>query len=190
MTTALAVAAFVVLTALVLVDLVLSLGIIRRLRDHEQRLAAFPMLSSPGGLAVGQPVPEFSVMSTDGVELTRSWFDDATTVVAFVAPGCQGCDEQRSALDNYLAAAGAAGVQRVVAVSAFGGEDGSGEIVQGFEGTARVVVGGPGDGLEAAFAVTAFPSHFLVGPDLTVLATSGAVAALPAPEAAGAGHVV
>ena len=96
--------AVAVVGVLCLIDLVLTLGVVRRLRDHTSRLTAMNAaaldIPSDALRAPGTPVDPFTVTDIDGVD--RSLGDLAEpTLVAFFAPDCPACEEKLPAFLAY-----------------------------------------------------------------------------------------
>jgi hypothetical protein len=163
------VGAVVVLTVLTLLNITLVLAVVRRLRDHETRLAAVttgaaapaePQLTVP----VGQPIGDFTTESHDGRPLDR---DALLTpaLVGFFSPSCDSCHERvpdfRKAADAHEGT--------VLAVVVGDGPDPT-PLVADLRDAATVVVEEPDGPVARAFAVRAFPVFALVGADGTVRA--------------------
>src|SRR2546429_2115191 len=84
--------------SLCLLDLVLTLGVVRRLRDHTERLTALsgvsrPAASSDSLLPVGSVPDDFGVSTLDGSLVSRELLG-APALVAFFTPGCAPCRER------------------------------------------------------------------------------------------------
>jgi hypothetical protein len=161
-------AAVVVLTVLVVLDLALSLAIVRRLREErtERREFVDPHLAQ----LVGRPVPE----RPEAERLREgAWF------VAFVAAGCSACHDQLPQLREHLAARKAAGEPALVVVG--DAPEGGGELAAA-AGDAEVVV--QADlALSEAFGVDAYPTYLDVEDGLVVQVYLS-IAAVPAPALA------
>ena len=163
----------VLLCVLCLFDLLLTLGVIRRLREHENRLegspAAGPLDNVASSLAPGARPGPFAATATNGDLVTSDAPADGT-VVAFMSPHCKPCV---SNLPSFIEAAATlrADGRRVVAVLM--GEDVEARpLAARLEPVAQVVVE-PFDGpLATAFKVTALPATFVLKGDGTVAATS------------------
>lgn len=86
-------AALAIVGGLLALNFLLILGVIRRLREHSVHLEALLRASRHGDVlpAIGQPVGEFDVTSTDGQPVTRQSLVE-NTVVAFFSPGCAPCE--------------------------------------------------------------------------------------------------
>lgn len=179
--------AAVVLVGLVgALNLVLAVGLVRRLRQHTahlNRLLAGGELSEP--LPAGTVVAEFTATTTDGEPVSRALLA-GRTLVGFLSPTCQAC---APLVPGFLELAGRlGGRERVVAVvDTAGGADRTDEYVARLAGAVRVVVEADRGPLQEAFQVSGFPMFYLVDADGTVVA-----AGFDLPEvtvAAGAGRV-
>ncbi|WP_193319050.1 TlpA family protein disulfide reductase [Nonomuraea phyllanthi] len=152
-------AAVVVLAVLCVLNVVLALGIIRRLREHAERISELyerPDGPSPS-VRPGETVAEFEA----GAELPER------TLVGFFSPSCAPC---KALAPKFAELAATMPREQVVAViSAL--PDEADEMRALLGPVARVVADGPGGGpLAGAFKVTAFPQVFLVDGSRTVLA--------------------
>ncbi|MEU5266143.1 TlpA disulfide reductase family protein [Amycolatopsis sp. NPDC021455] len=158
------VAALVLLGLLCLLNLLLTVGILRRMRA---RTAS----GTPFALRPGSAVGEFAVTTTDGEPLTLASLNGT---VAFFSADCAACHET---LPDFLAYARAQGRGNVFAV--FGGDEP--DTVRALAEVAHVVTadldGGP---VAAAFRNTWTPALYVVA-DGRVAATAGRVHELPVP---------
>ncbi|MGW6288155.1 hypothetical protein [Streptomyces sp. NPDC055107] len=97
-------AAVLAVGALAMVDLVLTVGVVRRLREHSDllRQVSAPAAALPGGMsgiaAVGTPVPSFTAGPSDSPVTDRDLTDGA--LVAFFSPTCEPC---RDRLPGFVA---------------------------------------------------------------------------------------
>jgi hypothetical protein len=156
-----------VLAFLVLVDLVLSFGIIRRLRQHDDALAG-SHTTHGSGLPAGSPVPEFATASgTAGESISVGWFHDHTSLVAFHAENCGACEEQLPALRDGLRKLEGRGVRALIVVPNFDKEATAkiDELTAAVGDLASIVSESPSGPLHSAFRVKSYPSHFIVGMD-------------------------
>ncbi|MEV0386258.1 hypothetical protein [Nonomuraea sp. NPDC050643] len=159
-----------VLAVLLLANLFLTFGVVRRLREHTTRFAALENPSA-SGLRVGDPVA--------GVPGLR----DSLTLVSFVATGCHSCEEQLPTIRSKAEAAVAGGARALtVVVNVRGEREEADQLVAAVAGPGGVVEEELGGELQRAFGVKRYPSFFLVGPDATVMATPGSAGELPAVE--------
>jgi ATP-binding cassette subfamily B protein len=168
------VAAVVLLGVLCLLNLLLTLGIVRRLRTQpgwppEQLFALSP------GSALG----EFRVTTTTGELVTH---DTVTGLVGFFSAGCEACQD---VLPRFVQRAREAGRGNVLAI--VGGSDG--EAVQALAPVAQIVLAGlDGGPVARAFQNTWTPALYLVGDDHRVIAaawlTKSVIDRLAAPRGA------
>ncbi|MFI8939373.1 TlpA family protein disulfide reductase [Streptomyces syringium] len=152
--------ALAAVAALCALDLLLTLAVLRRLRDRP----AGPALTEEGGIAVGEAVGTFATRCTEGAPLTEKDLGDGA-VVSFFSPGCSPC---RRKLPVFVERAAALqGHRQVIAVvvTASGGPDEEAEahaMAEQLAAVARVVREDTEGPCTAAFAVQAFPSQFAV----------------------------
>jgi thiol-disulfide isomerase/thioredoxin len=164
---ALLVAAVTFVGLLGLLDLALTIGVVRRLREHSAllgRRSPFPLgeAIAPAGGTIG----DFAALSADGEPVRRDLLADRT-LVGFFAPDCAPCREMVPKFIAYATDV-PGGRQRALAVVV--GESGAAaEYVAALESVASVVVE-PLDGpLAVAFRVRGFPALAIVDADGTVL---------------------
>jgi thiol-disulfide isomerase/thioredoxin len=162
------IAAVVIVGVLCVLNLLLTYGVIRRLREHSESLAQgsspVPDLMSGAGSMVGA----FAATTVDGHELTA---DDLApgTLVGFFSPSCGACGEQ---LPKFVdAAARPGGPDRTLAVIVADDEDAAEEQVAALSPAVQVVVAPPGAEIEKAFGVRGYPAFALLGDDRVVRAS-------------------
>jgi hypothetical protein len=137
-------AAVLVAVALAIVAVLLA-AVLRRLREHEVRLAALTTAEVSVIAGPGHPVGDLPVA--------------LPALVGFFSPSCSGCEER---LPGFVDAAGghAGGVLAVVV------DDGDpGPLATRLAEVAEVVVEAPQGPLASEFAVTGFPAFALVDDD-------------------------
>lgn len=171
-------AAVVLVGALCLFNLLLCLGVVRRLREHTELLQRLAGASSDVAVAVGATVGAFAATTTAGRLVTRDSLD-RPTLVGFFTPGCPPCQEQVPLFVAY----GARFDGAVLAV-AVGEPDETRELVRRLAGTMEVVVEPAGGPVANAFGVTGFPALCVLDPTGQVLASGTATGELPATVAA------
>jgi hypothetical protein len=163
------VAAVLVLTVVTLLNITLLLAVIRRLREHEGRLAtmaqgaaapAEPQIMAP----IGHRIAEFTAESVDGRELDRTALV-TPALVGFFSPSCSSCHERvpdfRKAADDHDGSS--------LAVVVRDGADPA-PLLADLDGAATVVLEEPDGPVATAFGVRAFPAFALVGADGTLRA--------------------
>jgi hypothetical protein len=170
LTTALLVAV-ILLTALTLFNLVVVLGVVRRVRSYEERLGgvaeAAPVLSTP----VGERVGEFTASTVDDRKVSRDALS-GTTLFGFFSPDCSACHERLG--DFRATAARYPGDAYAVVVRDGGDLD---TVLTGLGGTPAVVEE-PGGPMAEAFGVRGFPAFVMVREGGVVESTGYLVPAL------------
>ncbi|MGW1077954.1 TlpA family protein disulfide reductase [Streptomyces sp. NPDC002537] len=159
------IAAVVLVGALCTLDLILTLGVVKRLREHTALISKLAS-SSPGRppvIGVGEEVGEFSAVAVDGDVVTReSLVGD--TLVAFFSPSCGPCHEMLPKFVEYARAVDG-GRDQVLAV-VVGSPDRAKSQVTELSPVARVVVEGGSEAVLAdAFQIKGFPTLLKVGQD-------------------------
>ncbi|MGC4937314.1 TlpA family protein disulfide reductase [Kribbella sp. DT2] len=155
-------AAVVLVGVLVLLDLLLTLGLIKRVRTHAELLdklvnAAPGQAMEPGQLPVGSLLGEFTATSSEGLEISRESFDDGV-VLGFFSTWCDTCAEQ---LPGFLAYAEPLGRERVLAV-VHGDDAQLVDLVATLSKVAQVVVEPENGPIARATGVRAFPTMAVV----------------------------
>ncbi|TDC62947.1 hypothetical protein E1200_23975 [Actinomadura sp. GC306] len=165
-------AAIMVVGVLCLLNIALTLAVIRRLNEQARLLAEPGRAPAQRGypppleIAPGERVGDFSVATVDGEPVSRAALPE-TTLVAFMAPGCQSCEQS---LPDFLARADAApgGRDGVLAI-VLGKGPGRDELCAELAPVARVLTedeeGGP---LVQAFGVGALPAFGVLAGDVLV----------------------
>lgn len=151
-------AAVLVLTVLVLLNLALTLAVIRRLRQQmaDQERWGMQSLSPP----VGTPIPDFTAETTDGTTITADTLRTGRALIAFLSIGCTACHEQMPQLREHVTALRAAGDHVLVAVNA--GQASDSDLISAFTGVAPVVAEGEGRPVAAAFGIDGYPTYVMV----------------------------
>lgn len=186
-----AVVAFLALTVC-LFNLVLTLGVIRRLREHTELISNLPAggLESPRMLAEGETVPPFEAVTTTGEVVSRDTLAGGATLVGVFATLCEGCVDRLPSFAD-LAGRFPGGRAHVLAV-VIGAADEAVPFRERLEPVARVVVESHVSGVSAALGVKGFPVFGLLDGDGTVVGSGidpaqvelDPPAAAPAPEPA------
>jgi thiol-disulfide isomerase/thioredoxin len=145
--------ATITLTTLCVVNLILLLGLVRRVNRLGERSGA-PAAESPEP-AVGDRVGQFAATTTGGERIDTAGLT-GRTLVGFFAAGCPPCERL---LPHFVAnAEGFPGGRRQVLAIVVAKKGDPGEVAARLERIARVIVE-PGRGpASRAFGVDAFPS--------------------------------
>jgi len=176
-------AAVVLLGTVAVLNLVLTVGVVRRLREHAAKLAG-----SAGGpdlseimIEVGARVGDFTATTTGGLPVSR---DELLghTMVGFFTPHCPPC---RTAVPAFVEVAAGLPGRGEQALAVVVGEAGPAQAFAGeFPDWVRVVIEpdsphlGP---VAAGFSVVAFPSFGLVDRGGVLLAAAHTPRELPTP---------
>ncbi|MFI6977015.1 TlpA family protein disulfide reductase [Embleya sp. NPDC050154] len=172
------IAAVVLVTVLCLLNLLLTFGVVRKLRarrgqghgGHDADIADLV-------LPVGATVPAFAAVTTAGEAVSRDGL--GAVLFGFFSPGCPACAERLPLFVKAARKAGGEG-RRVLAV-VHGDEADTREQVAALTAVARVVVE-PADGpLGRGFAVAGYPVFGLLDANGTVTASGFDPKALSAP---------
>jgi thiol-disulfide isomerase/thioredoxin len=158
-------------------NLVLTLGVVRRLRELESRPAG---RAAPAGTFVigpGATVTRREVTDT-AARSARLPDPGAATLVGFFATDCPSCADS---LPEFLARATADGRHRTLAVVT-GARDDDHRYVDQLAPTVPVVADPEADDLVSAFRVRVFPAFVLLGPDGIVRASGNSLDDVPAPR--------
>ncbi|MFF0819246.1 MULTISPECIES: TlpA family protein disulfide reductase [Micromonospora] len=177
-------AAVVFLGLLCLLNLLFTLGVIRRLRQHTEQLAALPnhdQAMEPIKLAPGSRVGEFSAITTEGVHVTDASLEQGA-LVAFLSATCPACAEQLPAfverLKNYSLP------RDLIYVFLVGEEEKLETMKAELSPLAQVAIQPFGGPVSKAFQVAAFPSFILLSAGARIVGASVSPDELPAlPEA-------
>ncbi|GAA2353333.1 hypothetical protein [Dactylosporangium salmoneum] len=172
------IAVLVLIGALALLNLALTYGVIRRLREHTELLSG-GAAEAPWP-APGKEIGAFAATTTAGRDLRTADLADGLQV-GFFRTGCAPCQER---MPQFAARAEAAGdPERFLAVLAGDPRELAGEIAR-LAPVAQVVLAERDSGVVKAFAVTAFPTLVLVGPGAKVASAGYEMASLDAAEPA------
>src|SRR5882757_10433437 len=147
---------------LCLLDLVLTVGVIRRLREHAGHLERLVSAGQSGPmplLAPGTTVSDFDGVTVDGEAISFESFGDKA-LVGFFSPGCAPCE---LLVPEFAARAMRfGGRDHVLAVlNTAPGRDMS-KYLRQLEAVARVVVEGSTGSISGAFRANSFPSVYLL----------------------------
>lgn len=176
------IAAVTVVGGLCVLDLLLTLGVIRRLREHSAMLAdrAPGSLGPPViGLVKGEAPGAFAADTLDGARVDGS---TALRLVAFLSVRCSICPERVPPLLDYLAAHQISRADALAVV--VGDHETPPPYLDGLAEFAQVCMEREDGEIAKAFSVAGYPAFCLLGADGTVLATGYDPAGLPEPAMA------
>jgi hypothetical protein len=175
-------AAVVVLAAITVLNLAVTLAVVRRLREMPAAAPANP--GAVGGPAPGEVAPEFSAVTVDGTGIEGPALRRRTTLVGFFNTSCESCGE---AAPDFAAAAAdlnRAGMAALAIVEIVDGDDPT-EFTARLGPDATVVVEpGPGDVLKR-YLPKGTPAFYLVNAEGVVISRAFSVGACMMPVRAG-----
>jgi len=177
------IAAVVLVSALGTLNLLLTLAVIRRLREHTELLATrgVTVAEGPDIIVVGQRPGDFTATTIDGRTVQRQHLT-GETLVGFFSTGCPACVEALPRFVNW-AAGFAGGRSQVLAVVT--ADDPTGDGLPGrLAGVARVVVESPEGTVATAFAAKGSPAWCLLDADGTVRDSGTGLRRIPVAESA------
>ncbi|MBC6459728.1 TlpA family protein disulfide reductase [Actinomadura sp. HBU206391] len=174
------VAAMVFVCLLVLLDLVLTLAVVRRLREHGQLLASGAAAGRAEVMPLGAPPRDFTAADTGGRRVSPDTLT-GPTVVAFFSPSCAPCLEKIPRFVDQVR--GLPGDHRVLVVMA-GADEADAPLVARLDAVAQVILE-PEDGLVAnAFQTRGLPSMCLLDESGVIVAAGRDIDDLMVPAAA------
>lgn len=152
------IAAVVLVGAIAVLNLLLTMAVIRRLRRNEANMPGMPMMDT--GPAAGSPLPEFAASSTAGDDVSNESFMGSAGIAAFFSTTCSACKPAIPQLVDHIEKAGFTPQQALVVIAGEGDE--RAEFTAMFDGKATVITEGELDKVATAFSISAFPSfvHF------------------------------
>lgn len=152
----------VLIGLLTVTNLILTVGVVRRLREHTAELAALRSggaVDSDIALPAGSSVGAFDATSVEGRPVTLTTLGNRP-LVGFFSPHCGPCKERLPAFVEH-AASRPGGRDAVLAV-AVGTEEETAELVELLRLVATIVVEPDQGPVQQAFAVSGFPAFVLV----------------------------
>jgi hypothetical protein len=162
-------AAVVVVGVLCLLDLLLTLGVVRRLREHTALLAAG---AGAGGqsvsitdLNVGETPAGFEVATVGGPRVSGP---AGLRVVAFFSPHCSVCPERVPSFTEYVTSNA---IARESVLAVIEGSEGEAPYQATLADVAQVCTGADGDLVSVAFKAQGYPAFCLLDADGALLAS-------------------
>lgn len=159
-------------------NLILMLGVIRRLREHSDLISkgsAGPA-DDDAILRTGEIVNDFSAVGLDGDTISLEKIDDLT-VFGFFSSTCPPCKEQIPPFRDYVERLP---YGRKMAVAVIAGEgDEALAMAESLNDVARVIIEPIAGPVGAAFRLSAVPAVALVEPGGKALQSGRKVSALP-----------
>lgn len=162
------VAIVVLLAVLVVANMLLTWGMLRRLRALQEQVAAGGTApSAENGLRAGDPAPDFSALTPAGDTVTRDEVVRGETALVFLSPHCEACETH---LPTVRQLGGAGGPAAVAVID--GTREESGHLLDGLAGEVPVLFAPHGvSDLFERYQVHTFPSSYVVGADGRIAAS-------------------
>ncbi|MEU4392779.1 hypothetical protein [Kribbella sp. NPDC023855] len=143
----------------VAVNLLLTFAVLRRLREHDQRLAR---LEARGGshldVLVGRKPEPFQIVATDGRQLGHDTND--ALLIGFFSVGCAACHDQAGPFRQALEEGRFGGHEALVVVD--GPRGGDPDLVNGLSDLGVVIEGDQAQTVAEAYGVVGFPAFVSV----------------------------
>ncbi|MBE1530675.1 TlpA family protein disulfide reductase [Actinomadura algeriensis] len=158
-------------------DLILTLAVVRRLREHAALLEGAH--APPPFTPIGTALPEFAGAALDGTAVDRAFFA-GPTVVGLFSTACASCRER---LPEFTERIRHLDARRVLAVIE-GDRDAAEPYVAALSPLATVVVEPPDGPVNTAFGRPATPSFYVVGEGAAVTSATLLPSGLPVPAGA------
>lgn len=177
------VAAVVLVAALALLNLLLTLGMMRRLREQAELISA---LGSGNGadqtlMPAGSTIGEFVTSAVDDTAVTSQDLSE-DTVVGFFSPQCQPCRDRVPEFISLLESVPAA--ERKALAVVIGDRSDTSEMVAQLVPVARVITGKEAEPIVKAFDTKSYPALYRMGDDGLIAASGHGMSVFPALAAA------
>jgi hypothetical protein len=177
--------ALICVTLLLLLNLALTFGTIRRLRDHTRLLSLrgasgvpeTPLIAPPGST-----VRDFRAPALDGRTLDLESLR-GPALVGFFSTECGGCREGATTFVQYAEAFAReveGGTSQILSVIA--GQSGGTELLTELRHAGQIILEPEGGPVQEAFQVTGFPAFCLLGAGGQVIASGFDLRSLPLPQ--------
>jgi hypothetical protein len=161
------IAVVAVVGGLCLLDLFLTFGVIRRLREHTELLSAARRAPSQAlGLPAGERPGRFSAVTTEGEQVSSA---AGLRVVAFFSSSCSICPERAPSFASYLRAEHFE--RDSVLVISVGPENVVPPYLDELAGLARICIEEEDGDIAKAFKVNGVPVFFQLDADRVVVGT-------------------
>lgn len=173
------VAAVAVTAALGLVNLLLTFGVVRRLREHAKLLSESRTLPEVTGLLPGEAPGDFAAVSATGRHIGNA---TGVRVAAFFSTECSVCTTRVEPFVSYVSRRKISPERVLAVIVGNGSDDGDGltPYVDQLAGVATVCTERHDGGVSTAFKVTGFPAFCLFDDDGLLTASEYDPAMLPA----------
>lgn len=143
-------------------NLLLTVGVIRRLREHTAQLSTLggDSVVDDVALPAGSVVADFTGVSIDGRHVDLTTLGDSA-LVGFFSPQCAACKERLPQFVSHAAARPTTGGATILAVVA-GSQDETRALADELKPVATVVVESDRGPVQQAFGVTGYPAFLRI----------------------------
>jgi hypothetical protein len=169
-----------ILLALMGAEILLTMALVRRVREHDERLASLEAsLSPPPGLdprtLVGTSIPEFQASTSEGDVMSRASLSGVFGVVAFLSGDCQACSDEAGNLARAVLTHAFPRTAAIVSGTGHGRET-----VMAHLGEACTVIVDDNGTLTQAFGVQSVPTILAIDSGGVVTDAAGSLSQLAA----------
>ncbi|WP_255949736.1 hypothetical protein [Streptomyces odontomachi] len=159
------IAALVFVGALCVLNFVLSLGMIKRLRDQAEILNRNGRTSPPIAVGMGDEIAKFATLTEDAEPVDDESLRHGDTLVAFFSPTCRPCQEKLPKFVDF--AASFPGGREQVLATVVGEPEAAADMLERLRPVARVVHETSNEGaVSTAFDLKGFPVVLVVAPSV------------------------
>lgn len=156
------VATVALLGVLVVANMLLTWGMMRRLKALQEQVTAMSAPPPDNGLHPGDEAPDFSALTPAGDTVTRDDVVRGETVLVFMSPHCEACETHLPTVRQL--GREATGPAAVAVID--GTREESGHLLEGLQGDVPVLFAPRGaTDLLDRYQVFTYPSSYVVGPD-------------------------
>lgn len=157
------IAALVFVGALCVLNFLLSLGMIKRLREQAEILNRNGSTNPPVAVGMGDEIGEFTALTQDAEPVDSESLRHGDTLVAFFSPTCRPCQEKLPKFVDF--AASFPGGREQVLATVVGEPEAAADMLERLRPVARVVHESSNEGaVSSAFDLKAFPVVLVVSP--------------------------
>ncbi|MFD7861256.1 peroxiredoxin family protein [Streptomyces sp. NPDC059783] len=158
-------AALVLVGAVTVLNLLLTLAVVRRLRRQEsERQQPFGTIDS--GPETGAPLPDFTADTVAGGTITAASLKGRQGALTFLSTDCSACTMAVADLPEFARRTGMDAGQMIVVIA--GDADDAHRMAEPLAGIATVVVEETAGPLSTLYSIEATPTTVLTDPDGTV----------------------
>jgi hypothetical protein len=166
------VSGFILVGGLCLLNLLLTFGVLRRLREHSARLANVPDFNVEDASMkfTGRPLPDYTARTIDGTEISPRSLTGGPCMIAVLRVGCGPCHEQLPGFVGWAADSDATAMAIVT-----GPDSETAGMVDHLADVSIVVAGREADALAETLGVNAFPTFLEVDSAGVVVRAEGSL---------------